>query len=130
MRAGIGLAAVAFLLAVSMPATAQNYAPESLDRWFRLEWTAGAGAKGPQLSGYVYNTTNRRAPGQGVRIGGGGGPQGAAVQWLRVQHDQPAGHAHATDHRRRGCRGPRRGPHGNVGARQGAAGTPGGARGG
>jgi hypothetical protein len=61
MRATIGVTALVILLAASIPATAQNYAAESLDRWFRLEWTAGVDAKGPQLSGYVYNTTNRRA---------------------------------------------------------------------
>jgi hypothetical protein len=70
MRVVIGLAALVALLAVSMPVTAQNYAPESLDRWFRLEWTAGAGAKGPQLSGYVYNTTNRRATRMRLTIDG------------------------------------------------------------
>jgi hypothetical protein len=70
MRVVIGLAALVALLAVSMPVTAQNYAPESLDRWFRFEWTAGAGAKGPQLSGYVYNTTNRRATRMRLTIDG------------------------------------------------------------
>jgi hypothetical protein len=70
MRVVIGLVALVVVLAVSMPATAQNYAPESLDRWFRLEWTAGAGAKGPQLSGYVYNTTNRRATRMRLTIDG------------------------------------------------------------
>jgi hypothetical protein len=60
MRAALGLAALVALLAVSTSATAQNFA--STDSAFRLEWTAGLSAKGqPQLSGYVHNTTNRRA---------------------------------------------------------------------
>jgi len=62
MRGWLGAGTLLLLLAVSIPAGAQNYAPDSLDRWFRLEWTAGLDAKGqPQLSGYVHNTTNRRA---------------------------------------------------------------------
>jgi hypothetical protein len=60
MRAALGLAALVALLAVSTSATAQNFA--STESVFRLEWTAGLSAKGqPQLSGYVHNTTNRRA---------------------------------------------------------------------
>jgi hypothetical protein len=70
MRATIGVTALVILLAASIPATAQNYAAESLDRWFRLEWTAGGDAKGPQLSGYVYNTTNRRATRMRLAIDG------------------------------------------------------------
>ena len=60
MRAALGLAALVAFLAVSTSATAQNFA--SVDSAFRLEWTAGPSAKGgQQLSGYVHNTTNRRA---------------------------------------------------------------------
>ena len=70
MRAAIGLTALVVLFAVGRPATAQNYAPQSLDSWFRLEWTAGVSAKGPQLSGYVYNTTNRRATRMRLAIDG------------------------------------------------------------
>jgi hypothetical protein len=61
MRTRFGAAVLLALLAASGPATAQNFAPASLDSWFRLEWTAAPSAKGPHLSGYVYNTTNRRA---------------------------------------------------------------------
>ena len=70
MRGYFGAAVLVLLLALSVPASAQNFAPESLDRWFRLEWTAGTGAKGPQLSGYVYNTTNRRAARMRLAIDG------------------------------------------------------------
>jgi hypothetical protein len=61
MRAMLGAILLAVLLAVSGPAMAQNFAPDSRDGVFRLEWTAGASTTGPELSGYVYNTTNRRA---------------------------------------------------------------------
>jgi hypothetical protein len=33
------------------------YAPETLDRYFRLEWSKN----GRNVNGYVYNTSNRRA---------------------------------------------------------------------
>ena len=60
MRAALARAAFVALLAVSTSAAAQNFA--STESAFRLEWTAGPTPKGePQLSGYVYNTTNRRA---------------------------------------------------------------------
>jgi hypothetical protein len=78
MRGYLGAAVLVVILALSGPASAQNFAPESLDRWFRLEWTAGTGAKGPQLSGYVYNTTNRRAVRMRLRIDGLG-PTGKVV---------------------------------------------------
>jgi len=62
MRGWLGVGALLLVLAVSIPAGAQNFAGDSLDRWFRLEWSAGLSHKGqPRLSGYVYNTTNRPA---------------------------------------------------------------------
>ncbi len=36
---------------------AELYAPETLDRYFRLEWSRA----GQSVNGYVYNTGNRRA---------------------------------------------------------------------
>ena len=70
MRRYFHAAVLAVLLALAVPASAQNFAAESLDRWFRLEWTAGLSAKGPELSGYVYNTTNRRATRMRLAIDG------------------------------------------------------------
>jgi hypothetical protein len=70
MRRYFHAAVLAVLLALAVPASAQNFAAESLDRWFRLEWTAGLSAKGPELSGYVYNTTNRRAARMRLAIDG------------------------------------------------------------
>src|SRR5262249_5265148 len=49
-------------LAATRPGGAQNSAPESRDRWSRREWPPGLTAQGqPQVTGYVHNTTNRRA---------------------------------------------------------------------
>ncbi len=59
MRGGASAVVLLILLALSGSATAQNFAADG--SVFRLEWSAGVSAKGPELSGYVYNTTNRRA---------------------------------------------------------------------
>lgn len=45
------------ILGLARSASAQNYAPASLARWFRLEWKVSGG----KLTGYVYNQTNRAA---------------------------------------------------------------------
>jgi hypothetical protein len=58
----LGLGAAAVLLAsggaISGPThAAELYAPETLDRYFKLEWAR----EGRKVNGYVYNTGNRRA---------------------------------------------------------------------
>lgn len=53
-KLGVALVVVAVALLGAGSAMAANYAQESLDRDFRIEFQAGSGA--PQvLSGYVYN---------------------------------------------------------------------------
>jgi hypothetical protein len=50
------LALVALLLLASTGRTAaQNYAQESLDRYFRLEWQVTRDARGSRVTGFVYN---------------------------------------------------------------------------
>ncbi len=50
-------AIVAGLLLVGpTAASAQSYAIQGSDQYFRVEWQAGQGRKGPVVSGYVYNT--------------------------------------------------------------------------
>ena len=58
----LGLGAAAVILAsagaINGPARAAGiYAPETLDRYFKLEWAR----EGQKVNGYVYNTGNRRA---------------------------------------------------------------------
>lgn len=48
-------ALLAPLLLVSTALAAPNYAPGSLDPWFRLEWQAGQSSRGPVVEGFVYN---------------------------------------------------------------------------
>ena len=57
---GLGTALVLLGAAGSSNApagAAELYAPETLDRYFQLEWSRA----GKNVNGYVYNTGNRRA---------------------------------------------------------------------
>lgn len=46
------------LLLVSTIAAGPTYSPESLARYFRLDWQVVASPTGPRLEGYVYNQTD------------------------------------------------------------------------
>jgi hypothetical protein len=61
MRRGFLAIVIAALLAGAGVAWAQVYAPESLDRYFRLEWQATRGVKGAAIEGYVYNQAAHHA---------------------------------------------------------------------
>jgi hypothetical protein len=37
------------------PCPQGNYAPQSLDEWFRSSWDVTQGRRGPQVEGYIYN---------------------------------------------------------------------------
>lgn len=43
------------VLAGGVAASAQIYAPESLERDFRIEWEVKRARSGPMIQGYVYN---------------------------------------------------------------------------
>ena len=49
------------LLLVSTVAARPVYAPESLARYFRLDWQVVPSSGGPTLEGYVYNQTDMLA---------------------------------------------------------------------
>ena len=53
------------LLLVSTGTAGPIYAPESLERYFRLEWQV---LPGPALEGYVYNKTDMRADRMQINI--------------------------------------------------------------
>jgi hypothetical protein len=58
----LGLGTALVLLGAAGPSNApagaaERYAPETLDRYFQLEWSRA----GKNVNGYVYNTGNRRA---------------------------------------------------------------------
>ena len=46
---------VLLLLTTPMAVGAQSYAIEGADRYFRIEWEASQGRRGPVVSGYVHN---------------------------------------------------------------------------
>ena len=56
------------LLLVSMVAAGPTYSPESLARYFRLDWQVLASPSGPRLEGYVYNQTDMEAERMQVSI--------------------------------------------------------------
>jgi len=49
------------LLVVSTVAAGPIYSPESLARYFRLDWGVSPTPAGPKVEGYVYNQTDMRA---------------------------------------------------------------------
>jgi hypothetical protein len=61
MRRRIAALTVVALITSVTGASAQIYAPQSLERYFRLEWQVTHGKKGPAIEGYVYNTAMRGA---------------------------------------------------------------------
>ena len=61
MRRRIVAFTVAALLTEAAGVSAQIYAPQSVERYFRLEWEVTRGRKGPAVEGYVYNTGPRNA---------------------------------------------------------------------
>jgi hypothetical protein len=64
----VWIALLAPLLLASTGLAASNYAPESLDRYFRLDWQTAPGASGTALSGYIYNKTSLSADRMRLRI--------------------------------------------------------------
>ena len=55
------------LLLVATQASAQGYAIQGLDRYFRLEWEASTSRRGPVVTGYIYNISPTSA--DRVRLG-------------------------------------------------------------
>ena len=56
-------AVLALVLFLSAPiaASAQSYAMQGIEHYFRLEWQAANGRRGPVIAGYVYNTAGLTA---------------------------------------------------------------------
>src|SRR3989449_11216258 len=68
MRRRIVAFTVAALLTGDAGVSAQIYAPQTLERYFRLEWDVTSGRKGPVVEGYVYNTGPLNAERRRVQI--------------------------------------------------------------
>ena len=67
-RTAVLAVVVGVLLAGATAARGQIYAPESLQRYFRLEWTVKGSAKGSLIQGYVYNQGMLRADRMTLRV--------------------------------------------------------------
>jgi hypothetical protein len=83
-RAIMGLTA-ALLLTGAVGTSAQIFVPESLDRYFRIEWQVTRDRKGPAIEGYVYNTAAQTAERMRLRIDrvdASGGVVGNSTIWL------------------------------------------------
>jgi hypothetical protein len=54
-------ALLAPLLVASTALAGPNYAPGSLDHYFRLEWQAATSARGPVVEGFIHNRSGLSA---------------------------------------------------------------------
>jgi len=86
MRHAIAWLTVALSLAGAVSASAQMiYAPQSIERYFRVEWQVTRDRKGPAVEGYVYNTAYRTAQQirlQIQRVDASGSIVGNSTLWL------------------------------------------------
>jgi len=85
MRRRIAALTIAALLTGAAGSSAQIYAPESLERYFRLEWEVTRGRKGPAIGGYVYNKGPRTAERmllQIERLDASGRVVGSSMVWV------------------------------------------------
>lgn len=81
----VWIALLAPLLLASTGLAAPNYAPESLERYFRLDWQTAAGPRGTVLSGYVYNKYSLFADRMQLRIDqldAAGNVVGSTTTWV------------------------------------------------
>jgi hypothetical protein len=85
MRRAITALTIGLLLTGAVGASAQIFAPQSLDRYFRIEWQVTRDRKGPGIEGYVYNTAAQTAERMRLRIDrvdASGGGVGHSTIWL------------------------------------------------
>ena len=86
MRRIVFALTLALVLAGWVAASAQLFAPESLERYFRLEWEVTKARKGPMIEGYVYNLNGaqnaERLRLQIHRLDNAGGVVGTSTVWV------------------------------------------------
>ncbi len=78
--------ALALVLVGIVPSSAQVlFAPESLQRYFRVEWQPTQNRRGSAIEGYVHNTSYRTAQRVSLRIervDASGGVVGSSTVWI------------------------------------------------
>lgn len=86
MRRIVFTLALALVLTGWVAASAQMYAPESLERYFRLEWEVKRAGNGPKIEGYVYNLNGAQNADhlrlQIHRLDSAGGVVGTSTVWV------------------------------------------------
>jgi len=85
MRKGFLALTIAAFLASAGAARAQLYAPESLDRDFRIEWQVARDAKATAIEGYIHNQGAQHAEHMRLvieRLDSAGRVTGASSVWV------------------------------------------------
>ena len=85
MRTALAAVTFAALLLGAGGASAQLYAPESLARYFRIEWQAARAVRGPVVEGYVYNQGALQVERMQLvieRLDGSGKVAGSSTVWV------------------------------------------------
>lgn len=85
MRRRITALTVAALLTGAAGVSAQIYTPQSLERYFRLEWQMTRGRKGPAIEGFVHNQAMRSAEHMRLqieRLDASGKVVGSSTVWV------------------------------------------------
>jgi len=81
----LGLVLALVLIGI-VPVSAQTlFAPESLQRYFRVDWQPTQNRRGPGIEGYVYNTSYRSAQRVSLRIervDASGSVVGSSTVWI------------------------------------------------
>jgi hypothetical protein len=85
VRAALLALTLVALLTPPALATPEPYVPESLARYFRLEWGTRHGARGTLVEGYVYNQSRRVAERMVIeieRLDAAGAVVGRSSTWV------------------------------------------------
>ena len=85
MRRLVSAMTLGLVLTGWVVASAQIWAPQSLERFFRLEWEIKQARKGPKIEGYVYNLGAQNAEHlqlQIDRLDNSGGVVGTSTAWV------------------------------------------------
>jgi hypothetical protein len=85
MRSAVAAITLGLLLAGALAASAQTFAPQTLDRYFHIEWQLTRNRTGPTIEGYVYNQAVQAAERmrlQIYRLDAAGGVVGHSTVWL------------------------------------------------
>jgi hypothetical protein len=85
MRSAGAAITLGLLLAGSAAASAQIFTPQTLDRYFRVEWQLTRNRTGPTIDGYVYNQAVQAAERMRLqidRLDASGGVVGHSTVWV------------------------------------------------